>query len=226
MHRRGGTAVTLGVITTLAVVLSARTASAVVFSLDDVTLPGDPVVVVNGVNDTDGNAGPPPATEGADKAIDNTTTKYLNFLDYGSGFIVTPSRGLSNVRGIRLYTANDAFERDPQSVILEGANSPTGPFTAIWGGPTPLPGSANPAFASRNPGGLPLDPNTQYVFDVTFQNPNNYTSYRVTFPTIRDPNQANAMQIGEVELLGTIIPEPATLGLVSIGALGLLRRRR
>ena len=34
------------------------------------------------------------------------------------------------------------------------------------------------------------------------------------------------MQIGEVELLGTIIPEPATLGLVSIAALGLLRRRR
>ena len=227
MHRRGpGTAVVLGAVAVFALMLSARTASATPFTLDDVTLPGDPVVVVNGVNDTDGNSGPPPANEGADKAIDNTTSKYLNFLDYGSGFIVTPSRGLSNVRGIRLYTANDAVERDPQSVLIEGANSPTGPFTAIWGGPAPLPGSTNAAFASRNPGGLPLDPNTQYVFDVTFQNPNNYTSYRVTFPTIRDPNAANAMQIGEVELLGTIIPEPATLGLLGLGTLGLLRRRR
>jgi hypothetical protein len=36
------------------------------------------------------------------------------------------------------------------------------------------------------------------------------------------------MQIGEIELLGSIVPEPATFGLLGSGLLGcgLLRRRR
>src|SRR5918993_1767474 len=93
----------------------APTASAALITLDDVTLPGDPITIVNGVNDGDANFGAPPANEGVDKAIDNTTTKYLNFLDLGSGFTVTPSRGPSVINGIRLYSANDAAERDPGS---------------------------------------------------------------------------------------------------------------
>ena len=154
-------------------------------------------------------------------AIDNTVNKYLNFQDYGSGFIVTPSRGSSVVRAIRLYTANDAPERDPSSFLLEGATSPTGPFTAIYGSTVTLPGNRN-----NQASGTAVDPNTMNFVDVAFGNTTQYTSYRVTFPTLRDGVAANSMQIAEVELLGTVVPEPATLGLIGLGALGLLRRRR
>ena len=200
---------------------AAPTASAALITLDDVTLPGDPIQVVNGVNDGDASFGAPPAAEGADKAIDNTTTKYLNFLDLGSGFVVTPSRGPSVVNGIRLYSANDAPERDPGSFWLEGANSPTGPFTLI--------AASNVTLGGRNAGGQQIEPNAVNTLNsVTFMFPNQaqYSTYRVTFPTLANSASANAMQIGEVELLGTIIPEPASLGLLALGAVGLMRRRR
>src|SRR5215204_3662747 len=111
MQSRGVRAVATGAVALLAS-LAARPASAALLTLDDVTLPGDPVVVVNGVDDAPPVAVNPPLAEGAANAIDNTVNKYLNFQDYGSGFIVTPSRGPSIVRAIRLYTANDAPERD------------------------------------------------------------------------------------------------------------------
>ena len=199
----------------------APTASAALITLDDVTLPGDPIQIVNGVNDGDANFGAPPANENVERAIDNTTTKYLNFLDLGSGFIVTPSRGPSVINGIRLYSANDAAERDPGSFWIEGANSPTGPFTLI--------AASNVTLGARNAANLPIEPNganTLNSVTYMFANQAQYSSYRVTFPTLANSQTATSMQIGEVELLGTIIPEPATLGLVSIAALGLLRRRR
>lgn len=220
IHRAGRFAA-LGAVALFACVVSTP-ASAALLTLDDVTMPGDPITVVSGVNDSDTAFGVPPLAEGVDKAIDNTTTKYLNFLDYGSGFVVTPSRGLSTVRGIRLYSANDAPERDPASFLLEGAASPNGPFTVIYGSNITLPGGGE----NRNPGGQPLNPDTQDFAAVLFANSTPYATYRVTFPTLRDGSAANAMQIGEVELLGTIVPEPTTLGLLSLGALGLLRRRR
>lgn len=201
----------------LLLVMYARPASAALLTLDDVTTPTDAIILVSGTNDADTQSGPPPAAEGVANAIDNTTNKYLNFLDYGSGFIVTP-RAASTVRGIRLYSANDASERDPASFLLEGAQSATGPFTVIYGSNVDLPGD-------RNATGAPLNPNTQNFVDVLFNNVTPYNAYRVTFPTLRDGVRAGAMQIAEVELLG-IIPEPASLSLVAIGALGLLARRR
>ena len=199
----------------------APTASAALITLDDVTLPGDPITIVNGVNDGDANFGAPPVNEGVDKAIDNTTTKYLNFLDLGSGFIVTPSRGPSVINGIRLYSANDAAERDPGSFWVEGATSPTGPFTLI--------AASNVTLGGRNAPNIQIEPtgaNTLNSVTYMFANQAQYTSYRVTFPTLANSQTASSMQIGEVELLGTIIPEPASLGLLGLGAIGLLRRRR
>jgi hypothetical protein len=125
------------------------------------------------------------------------------------------------VRGIRLYTANDAPERDPASFLLEGAASATGPFTVIYGSNVTLPGNRNLTPTA----GIPINPNTQNFVDVLFNNTTSYNAYRVTFPTLRDGVAANSMQIAEVELLGTI-PEPASLSLVAIGAVGLLARRR
>jgi hypothetical protein len=192
-------------------------------SLADVTAPTDALIRVDGVNDGDGDAGTPPGAEMVENAINNVTQKYLNFLDLGSGFIVTPGAGPSNVQGVRLYTANDAIPRDPASYVLEGANSPDGPFTVISEGELALPDG-------RNPGGqVPID-GTQFNQTLFFDNANIFTSYRLTFPTLKDAEAANSMQIAEVELLGTIIPEPsgivlATLGLLVVAIYGGRRRR-
>ena len=223
MHRRGvGSAVAV-----LCSVLAAQSASAAVFTLDDVTTPGDPITIVNGFNDTDTAAGAPPAAEGVTNSIDNTTNKYLNFLDYGSGFVVVPTARTANgtlptiVEAIRLYAANDAPARDPASFLLEGAATPGGPFTFI--------AANNVSLGARNATGQPVTTeNITNLNFVTVSFPNNtpYFAYRVTFPTVVNGASDIGMQIAEVELLGTVVPEPATLGLVSIGALGLLRRRR
>ncbi|MCA9168826.1 MAG: hypothetical protein KDB23_14225, partial [Planctomycetales bacterium] len=117
----------------------------------DVTRPGDSVIIVNGVNDGDSDAGPPPANEGVSNAIDDTTNKYLNFLDNGSGFIVTPSIGPTVLSGIRIYSANDATDRDPASYLLQGSiHGPNGPFTTIAQGGLQLP-------VERNATGLAID---------------------------------------------------------------------
>ena len=195
--------------------------------LIDVTAPGDPIWLVNGVNDGDGNSGPPPAAEGVEHAIDNVTQKYLNFLDLGSGFIVTPSSGTSWVTGLRFYTANDAEVRDPASFEFFGSNDVgTDPgaylYSMIASGPLALP-------AGRNPGGaIPIDAAAQFNQMVSFGNPTAYTTYKLVFPTLKDATSANSMQIAEVELLGMPIPEPGTAALVLAGlfAAGLRLRRR
>lgn len=164
-------------------------------SAGDVTQPGDPIALVNGVNDGDADSGPPPMNEGVEHAIDNVGQKYLNFLDLGSGFAVQPQIGLSVVTGIRLYTADDAESGDPSHYLLEGSTAGMGgPWTTISSGPLALPGG-------RNPGGAaPLGQNFQ---TVTFANAAAYAAYRLTFPTLKDAAAANRMQIGEVEFLGT-----------------------
>lgn len=225
MHRASGIAA-LGAVALIACVLS-TSASAAVFTLDDVTLLGDPITIVNGVNDSDGAFGPPPGTEGVANAIDDTTNKYLNFLDYGSGFIVTPTGKTAGgtlptiVEAIRLYSANDAPGRDPGSFFLEGAASANGPFTLI--------AASNVTLGARNATGQPVTTaNINNLNFVTFSFPNStpYFAYRVTFPTLANGLSEIGMQIAEVELLGTVVPEPTTLGLMGLGALGLLRRRR
>ena len=223
MHRLGvGSAVAL-----VACVMTARPASAAVFTLDDVTTPGDPITIVNGINDTDTASGPPPAAEGVTNAIDNTTNKYLNFIDYGSGFVVTPTGRTTNgtlptvVEAIRLYAANDAPARDPASFLLEGAATANGPFTFI--------AANNVSLGARNATGQPVTTeniNNLNFVTISFPNSTPYFAYRVTFPTVANGASDIGMQVAEVELLGTVVPEPATLGLVGIGALGLLRRRR
>jgi len=167
----------------------------------NVVRPGDPIILVNGVNDGDGNSGPPPAQEGVERAIDGITQKYLNFLDLGSGFIVTPSAGPTLVNGLRFYTANDAQDRDPASYVLEGSISgPGGPWTPISSGSLDLPLGRNPGGTSP---GIPVNPAVHSNQVVNFFNAARYTSYRVTFPTLRNAAAANSMQIGEVELLSS-----------------------
>ena len=215
-----------------------RSASA---ALMDITAPGDQVLVVNGQNDGDSAGGPSPAGEPHTNIIDNTTNKYLNFLDLGSGVIINPATsrigtGGVVVTGLRLYTANDSEPRDPASYILEGSHTPSGPFTLISAGPLALPIGRNPIAANQAPPTsnppIAINPATQFQQTLTFANTIPYISYRLTFPTLKgagpgiDPNLANSMQIAEIELLQDVVPEPTSLAVIGIGALGLLARRR
>lgn len=162
----------------------------------DVTVPGDPVIRVDGNNGggpSSGVGGTSPAGETEINVIDNTTSKYFNWLDFDSGIIVTPAVGRTVMKGLRLYTANDIPNRDPATYSFEGSNAGSGgPWTLISQGPLALP-------AGRNPAGSPIAL-TQFHQEISFVNTIPYTSYRLKFPTIKAA--AVGVQIGEVEFLG------------------------
>lgn len=184
----------------------------------DITSPSDLIELVNGVNDGDGNNGDPPANEGVINAIDDTTQKYLNFKDLGSGFTVTPAVGPKVVTALRFYTANDAIERDPASYLFEGSNDGTN-YITIASGSLDLP-------LGRNQGGLPLDPVAQFTQTVQFPSSTAYATYRVTFPTLRNAAAQNSMQIGEVELLegaASVIGDADGNGVVNLVDFDLIR---
>lgn len=206
----------------LAYVVGQTTAVSAAFI--DITRPGDPIQVVSGFNQGDGDAGAPPAAEGVENAINDTGQKYLNFLDLSSGFAVTPSAANGNpVIGLRLYTANDAEPRDPASYQLFGSNdSIDGPWEVIASGNLSLP-------ADRNPGGnavvIPPAGNlAAFHQEITFDNATAYDHYQLIFPTLKDAVAANSMQIAEVELLA--VPEPGTISLALLGLVGLVARGR
>ena len=189
--------------------------------LVDITRPGDAIKLVNGTSDGDGSDGAPPAGEVESHVIDDVGQKYLNFLDFNSGFAVTPSANPSNlpVVGLRLYTANDAVERDPASYELSGSNDGLdGPWTMISSGDLSLPSerTAGGTDVMINPDGTVVG--DAYYQQVLFGNSASYTHYQLTFPTIKDDVAANSMQIAEVEFL---VPEPTSLGLALSGLLGL-----
>ena len=82
----------------------------------DITQPGDSLIASSANS---------PGSEGVANAIDGQPTKYLNFdgkNSQPSGFVVTPSLGMTYVTGISMQSANDAPDRDPKSIILEGSN--------------------------------------------------------------------------------------------------------
>ena len=86
----------------------------------DVTQPGDPIIASSSNS---------PGSEGVANAIDGKPTKYLNFDTRtggkASGFVVSPSIGVTVVTGITLQSANDGPERDAKVVSLEGSNDET-----------------------------------------------------------------------------------------------------
>ncbi len=195
----------------------------------DITRPGDPVKLVNGFNQGDGDFGPPPASEVETHAFDDVGQKYLNFLDLSSGVAVTPSANPEDlpVVGLRLYTANDAVPRDPASYQLSGSNDGMdGPWTWISSGNLALPDGRN---AGGDAVAIPPEGNPDAFHQtVMFANSDSYAYYQVIFPTLKDAAAANSMQIAEIELLVEGVPEPATGLMMGLGVLGLaaLRRRR
>jgi hypothetical protein len=171
----------------------------------DLTVVGDAVSAVGGST---------PAAEGVGNAFDGLTmTKYLNLGELNTGAIVAPSGGQPTiVTGIGLISANDAVERDPTSYILEGSLDGT-TFSQISAGT--------------------IDPFLQRwaTQEIVFPNDEAYTSYRLIFPTVNNPAAANSMQIAEIQLYGSVVPEPASvataaIAIAMIGGIALRRRRR
>ncbi len=175
------------------------TAHATVYAQSDVTQPGDPIIA-----STDNS----PGSERAPNAIDNQPTKYLNFDTTGvdpmpSGFVVSPSLGMTLVTGVTLQSANDAIERDPKWVRLEGSNdeAPTwdsGAWQVIY------ENQELPAWDVTFP-----DDNRFQTQKFTFENDKPFLHYRWTVVEVQGEG-ANSTQIAEVELLGSVLPGDVT----------------
>lgn len=159
-----------------------------------------------------------PAAEGPANLIDGTAQqKYLNFGGVNSGFIVTPNYGSSVVRGMLITSANDTveFNRGPTSYEIYGTNSAISSYSNTTGDYEPWTlissGAVEPTVANFTEGPL-----------ISFANETAYTSYKVLFPTLMNPNEG--LQIGEIQF---VIPEPSIALLSGVALLGLgLRRRR
>ena len=147
-----------------------------------------------------------PANEGPEFAIDGVGQKYLNFAEFNSGVLVTPSGGLSVASSMTLWTANDAIPRDPASYELYGTTSDVsgaGPFDLdqfilISSGDLALPDSRNQ--------GANADLDEANSQNVIFSNSEAYTSYLIVFPTVKNSASANSMQIAEIQLGGEFGP--------------------
>lgn len=131
-----------------------------------------------------------PAQEGPFAVADgNIKVKYLNFGEAHSGFIITPTVGITP-NALMYTTANDSPDRDPASVEVYGTDDPITSmdnsagiaenWTLVAEGAL-----ATDAFRYRNSGIL------------RFENEVAYTSYKVIFPTVKDSVVANSLQLGE-----------------------------
>lgn len=174
-------------------------------AIADITAPGNPIV---GVAATPGSststltttgtvpgANNSPAAEQASNAIDdNTATKFLNFQETNCGFIVTPQLAGSLVTGFQITSGNDAPERDPLNVTLEGTNdsNATTTLNSTW---TQIYSGVS---------GLAVDPGRSSLgVQINFTNVNSFNSYRFLVTSVRDGASANSTQLSELELIGS-----------------------
>ena len=171
------------------------------WAIGDVTQPSDTITASSPNN---------PGSEGVANAIDNQPTKYLNFDAAGNaiptGFVVTPSVGATRVIGLAMESANDAPERDPATVVLQGSQAETAPAwddAAAW---TTIAEIAVPSWVDV----FGPDDNRFKVQTFTFQNLEPFLHYRWEVTLVQDGAAANSMQIAEVELLGSVVPPDVT----------------
>ena len=161
-----------------------------------------------------------PAGEAPAFVIDgNIGTKYLNFGQAGSGFIITPQVGPSVISGFEIFTANDAPERDPAGYTIYGTNSAISSTQNSTGSAESWTLLQN-GFLS-----LPTDRGVASG-EIPVTGAGAFTSYKVVFDSVRNNGTANSMQIADIQFYGTVIPEPSA-ALLGLGALlPLMRRRR
>ena len=179
---------------------------------------GNPIIPVDATGAA-GSSRHPIAENPANLLDDNTATKYLNFGEVNSGFVVAPQSGASTAIGLQLWTANDQPSRDPAGFSLYGIKGSVDPLT--------LNSTGEGAWTLIASGLLNLPEARQTAGDIFwFNNDQSYDAYRFVATSVRDEASANSMQISEFQLY--TIPEPSALGLLALGGLigGMLRRRR
>lgn len=138
-----------------------------------------------------------PSNENPPLAIDgSTSTKYLNYGGPNSGFIVTPSVGLSLVNAFRITTANDVEGRDPTSWSIYGTDD------AILSTDNSTGLDESWTLIAAGDISLPSERYTASSF-ITFENDTPYTSYRVIFPTLKN-DSVGMMQLSEFQFYGTL----------------------
>lgn len=162
-----------------------------------------------------------PTAENPGALLDgNTGTKYLNFGEVNSGFVVAPQSGASTAIGLQLWTANDHPSRDPAGFSLYGINGGVDPLT--------MNSTGEGAWTLIASGLLNLPEARLATGDIVwFSNDQSYDAYRFVATSVRDEATANSMQISGFQLY--TIPEPSSLGLLTLGGVmvgGMLRRRR
>ncbi|MBN8457826.1 MAG: hypothetical protein J0M04_08305 [Verrucomicrobia bacterium] len=151
-----------------------------------------------------------PGGESPAKAVDNDpSTKYLNFGKEGNGLTFSaPTGNYSLVTALTLSQADDAPARDVASFTLRGSTDGIN-FTDI---------------VTNQPIGGEMG---MYESDtVSFANSTPYRDYQFVVTGLRSSGNANSFQFGELQLHGTLVPEPTfgTLGL--LGTLAFFRRRK
>ncbi len=154
--------------------------------------------------DLDGNSNSPILNELAPNILDgDSSTKYLNFGQENSGFIVTPTGGASVVHGFTITTANDRPDRDPASYQLFGTNDV-------------ITSTANSTGEAENwvlidQGTLSLPEARQTTSSlVPVTNSASFTSYRVVFPELRS-SPTDSMQIADMQLFGMPVKSDVSL---------------
>jgi len=181
---------------------------------EDLVLSTDPIVSSSGegspanqtifqaINHLVGNVDPEKWLSYGLQGGNNTTLPFTGPV----GFIVTPSKGQSVVKALRFYTANDTQGHDPYDYFLEGSNDGDSwlPITGgILQGTLSLPTARNNSAADQA-----LTPASQNVTEVDFANAAGYKQYRFSITNTVDRWRQASMQIGEIQLLGSLVPNP------------------
>ncbi len=136
-----------------------------------------------------------PGDEAPWLSLDNVSlTKYLNFGAAGSGLIFTPFSGPATVQSMMMRTANDFPERDPASWELYGTND------AIVSVDNGDGNGETWELIGSGAGDLPPARLADGPLYSLAGNSNSYSSFKITFPTLRDADLANSMQIADVNL--------------------------
>jgi hypothetical protein len=150
-------------------------------------------------------------TEEPPFAIDsNLSTKYVNFgtnggynaipgqVGIGTGFFAISSLGSAFVaRGIQFATGNDAPNRDPITITLEGSNSTNVNQLQMGSSWTPIYNGVSGISAAVAPN------RTTYGVQVTFFNTKAFLSYRLLITSQRGDDIA--VQYSEARILGEYI---------------------
>ncbi|MEM7311828.1 MAG: PEP-CTERM sorting domain-containing protein [Planctomycetota bacterium] len=165
-----------------------------------------------------------PAGENPSLVIDgDANTKYLNFGEDNSGFIVTPQgpNASNPVNWMKLTTANDDARRDPSGWKLYGTND------AITSGDNTDGLDENWTMIDSGTftdDQVPMDRLTEGSLVAVNSGGVAYSSYRMEF-TVREANGC-CMQLGDIQFMA--VPEPSSMFGMILGLgmlLGLIRRR-